>query len=104
MYRNEPELLPSDEEVAKMYEMTSSKLARYGFEQYEVSNYAKKGCRSLHNLMYWEADREFLAFGNGAASFVNEYRFSRPRGIKQYFTYVDQGCLKEGGEQETPYV
>lgn len=40
-------------------------------------------------MMYWKGNEEFLAFGTGAASFVNKYRFTRPKNIKQYFNYVD---------------
>jgi coproporphyrinogen III oxidase-like Fe-S oxidoreductase len=41
--------------------------------------------------MYWEAETEFLAFGNGAADFIDNQRFSRPKGLKQYYQFVDSG-------------
>ena len=39
-------------------------------------------------MMYWEGDQEYLAFGMGAASFFNGYRFSRPRTLKKYEDWV----------------
>ncbi len=78
--------LPTVDETALMYELVQSKL-----EQYEVSNFTRKGnqsARSKHNQMYWTGYQPWLAFGNGAASFVNRVRFSRPRSLVKYYEYV----------------
>lgn len=40
--------------------------------------------------MYWEGDQEYLAFGMGAASFFNGYRFSRPKTLKKYENWVNE--------------
>ena len=39
--------------------------------------------------MYWDGDTEYLAFGCGAASYVDKVRFSRPKTLKNYYRYVD---------------
>ena len=49
--------------------------------------------------MYWEGDTEYLAYGCGAASYIDGYRFSRPKTLKQYYRYVDSD-LKIGDDQK----
>jgi coproporphyrinogen III oxidase-like Fe-S oxidoreductase len=44
--------------------------------------------------MYWTGYRPWLAFGNGAASFVDRVRFSRPRSLVKYYEYVKGDCKK----------
>ena len=61
---------PTDLE-AEFYEFTMSFLADHGFEQYEISNYAKPGYRSRHNASYW-SHRNYLGFGPSAHSFWQE--------------------------------
>lgn len=60
----------------------------------QISNYAKPGFQSRHNRAYWE-NVPFMAFGNGAASYVDGRRFSRPRDLPGYFEWVNR--LKEEG-------
>lgn len=64
-YSRPPEHLPSDDLSADMAEAGQRKLANAGFEQYEVSAYAKEEKRSLHNLNYWRFG-DYLAIGAGA--------------------------------------
>jgi len=52
-----------------------------------VSNYAKAGCRSRHNQVYWQG-RPYYAFGLGAASFLGGVRFSRPAKMPAYYEWV----------------
>ncbi len=52
--REKKEKLPSEEEERLMYERTREILAEYGYQQYEISNYAKPGYECRHNLGYWE--------------------------------------------------
>jgi oxygen-independent coproporphyrinogen-3 oxidase len=59
--------LPPEETVAEMMEYTMSYLQESGYEQYEISNFAKPGYRSIHNLGYWMG-HDYLGFGAGASS------------------------------------
>ena len=64
---------PDEETEAAMYELAIDALGAAGFEHYEVSNFARPGCRSRHNEAYW-LGREYLAAGPGAARFVGGCR------------------------------
>jgi oxygen-independent coproporphyrinogen-3 oxidase len=68
---------PDEEITEKMYLMTSEKLTAEGYEHYEVSNFAKPGFRSRHNMNYWQ-DGEYIAFGAGAYGYADgiRYRYS----------------------------
>lgn len=66
-------LQPDEETEAAMYELAIDTLTAAGFEHYEVSNFARPGCRARHNEAYWMG-REYLAAGPGAARFVSGRR------------------------------
>ncbi|MFN8912137.1 MAG: radical SAM family heme chaperone HemW, partial [Alphaproteobacteria bacterium] len=57
--------LPSQDDAASMYELTSRVVGEYGYNAYEVSNYAKAGEESRHNLAYWRY-QDYLGIGPGA--------------------------------------
>ena len=60
-------LVPSDDVIAQMYEIALERLAKAGIQQYEISNFARRGFRSRHNLRYWER-RPYLGLGLDASS------------------------------------
>lgn len=66
---------PDDDLAADMYEMASEMLAANGFEQYEISNWARPGRQSRHNLQYW-LNAPYLGFGPGAHGFAGGVRYS----------------------------
>jgi oxygen-independent coproporphyrinogen-3 oxidase len=66
---------PDADAQAEQYEWTEARLARAGYEHYEISNWARPGRRCRHNLIYWQ-NREYLGLGAGAHSFLNGVRFS----------------------------
>lgn len=66
--------LPDEETVCNMYLKTIKALKNLGFEQYEISNFAKPGYESRHNLKYWELD-EYLGIGASAHSLWGGKRF-----------------------------
>lgn len=68
------EELPGEEDERRMYKMTKKILAQYGYERYEISNYAKKGYACRHNLGYWER-AEYLGIGRGASSLMDNQRW-----------------------------
>ncbi len=69
--------LPGEEEERGMYRDTIEILKSYGYHRYEISNYAKEGYECRHNLGYWNR-REYLGIGSGAASLIENRRFSSP--------------------------
>lgn len=64
---------PDDETCLRMYEYLCGSLESNGFEHYEISNFAKPGCRSHHNSVYWNGG-EYLGLGAGAHSFNSDVR------------------------------
>ena len=81
-YRNSP-ILPDDDEQADMYSYAAQMLERYGYRQYEISNFSAPGFESRHNLKYWELS-DYMGFGPGAHSCVSNLRYSFVRDLKQY--------------------
>jgi oxygen-independent coproporphyrinogen-3 oxidase len=78
-----------DDELA-MYELAIDKLTAFGFEHYEVSNFARPGGRCRHNERYW-ANEAYYGFGVGAARYVNGVRDLNTRDTKAYIRKVLSG-------------
>ncbi len=76
-------LLPSEEEERLMYEKTEEVLKTYGYHRYEISNYAKDGYECRHNVGYWTREN-YVGFGLGAASMVENVRFSGETDLDTY--------------------
>jgi oxygen-independent coproporphyrinogen-3 oxidase len=74
---------PDDDLAADMYELASDRLAAAGFRQYEISNWARPGLESRHNLQYWLND-PYLGFGPGAHGFAGGVRYSVARSPLRY--------------------
>lgn len=72
-----------DDKVSDMYLNTVQRLEKLGFEQYEISNFAKDKCYSRHNLKYWQGE-EYIGFGAAAHSFFGGKRFCYPRDVLSY--------------------
>ena len=75
--------LPDDDLQADMYLAASELLRDYGYEHYEISNFAKPGFRSAHNMKYWTGG-EYLGFGPTAASDFAGKRFTAVRDLRGY--------------------
>lgn len=88
-YAEHEELLPDEEESREIYLWTGSFLKEQGYEQYEISNYAKPGKESRHNLKYWERG-DYLGLGLGAASMVRNIRMSNTKDMKTYLERCGQ--------------
>lgn len=82
MGRDNP-ALPDDDAQADTYLAMCERLRDKGYEHYEISNFAKPGCRSRHNMKYWDLS-EYLGLGPGAHSFMNGRRFAFARDLKAY--------------------
>ena len=75
--------LPDEDTEYKMYDATAQILKEYGFEQYEISNYARKGRECRHNVGYWTR-QDYLGFGLGASSLYGKERFANTADMKKY--------------------
>lgn len=75
--------LPDDDMQADMYDGVNRILESAGFYRYEISNFAKKGFESKHNLNYWNND-EYYGFGTAAHGYVNGVRYSNFTTLEEY--------------------
>lgn len=82
-YGEHQELLPDEETSREIYLWTGKYLDGQGFEQYEISNYARAGRQSRHNLRYWER-KDYLGLGMGAASMIHNIRMTNTRNWEKY--------------------
>lgn len=82
--------LPSEEAMAEFYEFAQRELAAAGYEQYEISNWAKPGFASRHNLKYWRREL-YLGFGAGAHSFFGQQRWSNVHDAAAYVSAISAG-------------
>lgn len=96
---------PSEDHCVEMYEALVRTLESHNYQQYEVSNFAKPGQQSQHNLTYWR-NAPYFAFGVGAHRYVDGVRSANLRSLKKYMRspltdevseIIDaQTCIKEG--------
>jgi oxygen-independent coproporphyrinogen-3 oxidase len=82
--------LAPDDDAAEMYVRAMEKLDGAGLKQYEISNVAKPGRQSRHNVKYW-TDGEWLAFGCGAHSTRDGVRWKNVSGTEEYIQRVTSG-------------
>ncbi|MCC7043387.1 MAG: radical SAM family heme chaperone HemW [Acidobacteria bacterium] len=80
----------SDDEAADMYLEGLERLSAAGYEQYEISNVARPGFQSRHNLKYWTAG-EWRGFGCGAHSTLDQRRWQNVPGTLDYIERIEQG-------------
>jgi oxygen-independent coproporphyrinogen-3 oxidase len=80
--------LPDDDDVADWYLGTLDSLVGQGYRHYEISNFARAGCESRHNLKYW-LRRPVLGFGVGAHSFDGRSRYANYPGFPEYLGAVE---------------
>ena len=94
--------VPTEDTVVEQYWVLARGAAAAGFEHYEISNYARPGCRSRHNARYWR-HREYLALGPGACGFVGDVRYGNVKSIERYATLLEGDALPVGEhERLTP--
>ena len=86
----EGEVLPDEDQQADLYLWTVGRLERAGLPQYEISNFAKPGYESRHNLRYW-LTRPYIGFGPGAHSDFGGRRYSFVRDLDAYIRGVLEG-------------
>ncbi len=86
------------ESDARLYEHTMDVLLSAGFEQYEISNFARPGLRSRHNSNYWN-HTNYVGFGPSAHSYWNGRRWWNISNLRTYLEKIDSGELPVAGEE-----
>ena len=84
--------VPSEDDMAEFYEMAQQALGAAGYHHYEISNWAKPGYESKHNLKYWRRE-PYLGFGAGAHSFSGTERWANAHDAAAYVTAVQGGRM-----------
>ena len=84
--------VPSEDEMAESYEMAQAALGEAGYRHYEISNWAKSGFESKHNLKYWKRE-PYLGFGAGAHSFSGAQRWANAHDAAAYVNAIESGRL-----------
>ncbi len=72
-----------DDIQAKMYQKILKSFRAAGYERYEVSNFARPGFKSRHNLTYWH-DEEYVACGLGASGYEEGFRYTNTKNLRAY--------------------
>ena len=91
--------LPAEELEREMKYLLDKKLEVTGFNRYEISNYAKQGYESKHNLKYWNQE-EYLGFGAAASSFINSVRYTNISNITKYIENISSGISNKDTIEE----
>lgn len=84
--------LPSQDMEADMYQLAMDMFAEHGIEQYEISNFAKPGFQSQHNLVYWH-NEHYFGFGAGASGYLGNTRYQNFGPIQQYLKPLQRDQL-----------
>ena len=92
-------IMPNEEIDVSMYQHSMNYLKENNFEQYEISNFSKKGFHCLHNLHYWELE-PYYAFGPSAHGYNGDKRYWNVKNIDKYFSLVSNGKLPLEGEEK----
>ena len=96
------EKLPDDDTQADMYLWTVDRLAQAGYRQYEISNFARAGFQSRHNLKYWMG-KPYVGFGPGAHSDFGGRRYSFVRDLDRYIDGILNGGKVIEDDQLIPH-
>ena len=90
--KNKELYLPSEKLERKMYWEVKKKLEEAGYIHYEISNFAKAGYESKHNLSCWNQE-EYLGFGLAAHSYFNNVRYSNTDDFEEYFDWPENSKI-----------
>lgn len=86
--------LPDEEMERYMYWFAKRKLEDEGFNHYEISNFAKEGMQSKHNMDCWN-QKEYLGFGSAAASYENKVRYKNIEAVNSYIKNIEENSLEK---------
>ena len=103
---------PDPDLAADMYEHTERAMESAGYRHYEISNWARDGYESRHNLTYWR-NQPYLGVGPGAHSYLGSFRFHNLRSPREYVRSLQEapapavslaGCLSQQALAKVPVV
>lgn len=81
--------IPDDDTVREMYDIATDFLESHAYSRYEISNFAKNNFESRHNCKYWKCEN-FVGFGAGAYSCVNNLRYSNTQNVEKYIESINK--------------
>lgn len=90
--------LPDEDTEREMYELTREFLAKKGYIQYEISNYARPGRECRHNIGYWD-QTPYLGLGLGASSYKDGVRWKNTPDMAAYLAQADAGQFARADEE-----
>ena len=96
--RKEFKLLDEDTDI-EMYEYTINYLKSNGYNQYEISNYAKKGFECKHNILYWKCEN-YVGIGASASGFLDKTRYNNLCELDKYEEIIHTGKRPIDWEEE----
>ncbi len=94
---------PPEDAVAEFYEIAVERLASMGIHRYEISNFARRGCESRHNLKYWKLE-PYAGFGADAHSFDGVTRRQNPETVQEYIAGAEPPASAPARESERFFV
>ena len=97
--KERPELFPDDDEMADRWEAVDERLTAAGLARYELSNWARPGFESRHNLKYWQLT-PVLGFGVGAHSYDGKTRYANTGMLAEYLKRTRAGESPQASEEE----
>ncbi|MEN8201733.1 MAG: radical SAM family heme chaperone HemW [Bacteroidota bacterium] len=101
-WRKKGRLLPVHEEASvSQYHLLRKRLAEKGFDHYEISNFAREGHMSRHNMIYWSG-KSYLGLGPSAHSFDSIRRSWNVSSLKEYMEGIASGNLARETEDLSP--
>ncbi|WCK53496.1 radical SAM family heme chaperone HemW [Aneurinibacillus sp. Ricciae_BoGa-3] len=92
LYEKDQLPLPTEDEEVAMYELLMNEMEKHGYRQYEISNFARPGYESRHNMTYWK-NEDYYGIGAGAHGYVNGRRHVNAGPLTQYMQLVDDTGL-----------
>lgn len=91
--------LPNEDEVANMYLYACDFLEKAGYQQYEISNFARQGCLSRHNFRYWNRE-EYIGLGPAAHSYIDGRRYANAKDLMAYIQALSKGKMPPLSEDD----
>ena len=90
--------LPDDDTIEAMYDLMTEALPAHGYARYEISNFARPGYESRHNLGYWQ-DKNYLGLGAAAHSYLDGVRYENAEDIAAYIDAIEHGASPRTQEE-----